>query len=101
VHITRSSESPDGRRLSARLRLGSRLTRGSLLTNEARQRQRTVRKRRQIIQIAANMMPIGTLILASVPLPPHVYRELRRQAVVSKKTTSELMTAILTGAVGK
>jgi len=52
-------------------------------------------------QIAANMMPAGTLIIANVPLPPDVYRELKRQAVVSKQTTSELMTAILTRAAGK
>jgi hypothetical protein len=52
-------------------------------------------------QIAANMMPAGTLILTSVPLPPDVYRELKRLAVVSKQTTSELMTAILTRAAGK
>jgi hypothetical protein len=52
-------------------------------------------------QIAANMMPPGTLIIANVPLPPDVYRELKRQAVVSKQTTPELMTAILTRAAGK
>jgi hypothetical protein len=52
-------------------------------------------------QIAANMMPAGTLIIANVPLPPDVYRELKRQALVSKQTTSELMTAILTRAAGK
>ena len=52
-------------------------------------------------QIAANMMQPGTLIIANVPLPPDVYRELKRQAVVSKQTTSELMTAILTRAAGK
>jgi hypothetical protein len=52
-------------------------------------------------QIAANMMPAGTLIFASVPLPPDVYRELKRQAVVSKQTTSEIMAAILTRAAGK
>jgi hypothetical protein len=52
-------------------------------------------------QIAANTMPAGTLVIANVPLPPDVYRELKRQAVVSKQTTSELMTAILTRAAGK
>jgi hypothetical protein len=52
-------------------------------------------------QIAANMMPAGTLIIANVPLPPDVYRELKRQAAVSSQTTSQLMTAILTGAAGK
>ena len=52
-------------------------------------------------QIAANMMPAGTLIVANVPLPPDVYRELNRQAVVSSQTASQLMTAILTRAAGK
>ena len=52
-------------------------------------------------QIAANMMPTGTLIIANVPLPPDVYRELKRQALVSKQTAAQLMTAILTRAAGK
>jgi len=52
-------------------------------------------------QIAANMMSAGTTIIASVPLPPDVYRELNRQAVVSSQTASQLMTAILTRAAGK
>jgi hypothetical protein len=52
-------------------------------------------------QVAANMMPAGTLIIANVPLPPDVYRELKRQAVVSSQTASQLMAAILTRAAGK
>jgi hypothetical protein len=52
-------------------------------------------------QIAANMMPAGTLIIANVPLPPDVFRELRRQAAVSNQTPAQLMTAILTRAVGR
>ena len=52
-------------------------------------------------QIAGNMLPAGTLIIANVPLPPDVYRELNRQAVVSSQTASQLMTAILTRAAGK
>jgi hypothetical protein len=52
-------------------------------------------------QIAANMMPAGTLIIANVPLPPDVYRELKKQAVVSNQTPAQLMTAILTRAAGK
>ena len=52
-------------------------------------------------QIAANMTPTGTLIIANVPLPPDVYRELRRQAVTSDQTTAQLMAAILTRAAGK
>jgi hypothetical protein len=52
-------------------------------------------------QIAATMMPAGTLIIANVPLPPDVYRELRRQAVTSDQTAAQLMAAILTRAAGK
>jgi hypothetical protein len=52
-------------------------------------------------QIAANMMPTGTLIIANVPLPPDVYRELKRQALVSRQTAAQLMTAILTRAAGR
>ena len=52
-------------------------------------------------QIAANMMPAGTLIIANVPLPPDVFRELRKQAFVSNQTPAQLMTAILTRAAGK
>jgi hypothetical protein len=36
--------------------------------------------------VAANVMPAGTLIIASVPLPPDVFRELRKQASVSNQT---------------
>jgi hypothetical protein len=52
-------------------------------------------------QIAANMMPTGTLIIANVPLPPDVYRELKRQALVSNQSAAQLMTAILTRAAGR
>jgi hypothetical protein len=52
-------------------------------------------------QIAANIMPAGTVIIANVPLPPGVYRELRSQAAASNQTTAQLMTAILTRAAGK
>jgi hypothetical protein len=52
-------------------------------------------------QIAASMMPTGSLIIANVPLPPDVYRELSSQAVASSQTTSQLMAAILTRAAGK
>jgi hypothetical protein len=52
-------------------------------------------------QIAASMMPAGTLIIANVPLPPDVYRELRRQAATSDQTTAQLMASILTRAAGK
>jgi hypothetical protein len=52
-------------------------------------------------QVGTNMMPTGTLIIANVPLPPGVYRELRSQAAASNQTTAQLMTAILTRAAGK
>ena len=52
-------------------------------------------------QITTSMMPTGALIIASVPLPPEVYRELKRQAVTSDQTTSQLLAAILTRAAGK
>jgi hypothetical protein len=52
-------------------------------------------------QIAANMMPAGTLIIANVPLPPDVYRELQKQATGSSQTAAQLMAAILTRAAGK
>jgi hypothetical protein len=52
-------------------------------------------------QIATNAMPVGTLIIANVPLPPDVYRELKKQAVGSNQTTTQLMTAILSRAAGR
>lgn len=52
-------------------------------------------------QIAASTMPAGTLIIANVPLPPDVYRDLKSQAVASNQTAAQLMAAILTRAAGK
>jgi hypothetical protein len=52
-------------------------------------------------QIASNTMPPGALIIANVPLPPAVYRELRSQAVASRQTAAELVTAILSRAAGR
>jgi hypothetical protein len=52
-------------------------------------------------QVAANAMSPGTLIIASVPLPPDVYRELRSQAAISHQTMDQLMAAILTRAAGR
>src|SRR5262245_24127874 len=52
-------------------------------------------------QIAANTLPPGTLIIANVPLPPDVFRELKSQAASSHQTTAQLMAAILTRAAGK
>jgi hypothetical protein len=52
-------------------------------------------------QIAANTMPPGTLIIASVPLPPAVYRQLRSQAADSHQTPAQLMATILARAAGR
>jgi len=52
-------------------------------------------------QIAANRLAPGTLLIASVPLPPDVFRELASQAAASGQTTTQLMAAILTRAAGK
>jgi hypothetical protein len=52
-------------------------------------------------QLAANMMPPGSLVIANVPLAPAVYRELRSQAASIGQTPAQLMTAILSRAAGK
>ena len=52
-------------------------------------------------QQLANMIPAGSLIIANVPLPPAVYRELRSQAASVGQTPAQLMTAILSRAAGK
>src|SRR5262249_41322420 len=52
-------------------------------------------------QIAANRLAPGTLLIANVPLPPDVFRELRSQAAASGQTTTQLLAAILTRAAGK
>jgi len=51
-------------------------------------------------QLAARRLPPGDLIVASVPLPPAVYRELRAQAASAGQTASQLMAAILSRAAG-
>jgi len=52
-------------------------------------------------QLAANMEPPGTLIVANIPLQPAVYRELRSQAVAVKQNPAQFMAEILTHAAGK
>jgi len=52
-------------------------------------------------QLAADTMPQGSLIIANVPLPPAVYRELRSQAAASDQTPAQLMAAILARAAGR
>jgi hypothetical protein len=49
-------------------------------------------------QLAVNMMPPGSLIIANVPLPPAVYRELRSRAVSVGQSPAQLMGAILSRA---
>ena len=51
-------------------------------------------------QLAANTMAPGTLIIANVPLPPAVYRELRNQAAKANLSPAQLMVAILSRAAG-
>jgi hypothetical protein len=52
-------------------------------------------------QIAGDIMPPGSLVIANVPLPPAVYRELRSQATSVGQTPAQLMAAILSRAAGK
>ena len=52
-------------------------------------------------QLAANLMPPGSAIIANVPLPPAVYSELRSQAASLGKTPAQLMAAILARMAGK
>ena len=51
-------------------------------------------------QLAANTLAPGTLIIANVPLPPAVYRELRSQAAKVDQSPAQLMAAILSRAAG-
>jgi hypothetical protein len=51
-------------------------------------------------QLAANTLAPGTLIVANVPLPPAVYRELRSQAAKVDQSPAQLMAAILSRAAG-
>jgi hypothetical protein len=52
-------------------------------------------------QLAADTMPQGSLIIANVPLPPAVYRELRSQAAAVDQTPAQFMAAILAKAAGR
>jgi hypothetical protein len=51
-------------------------------------------------QLAADILPPGTLIIANIPLPPAVYRELRNQAAKVGQKPAQFMGAILTRAAG-
>jgi len=51
-------------------------------------------------QLVANTVAPGTLIIANVPLPPAVYRELRSQAAKVNISPGQFMAAILSRAAG-
>jgi len=51
--------------------------------------------------LAENYLPPGSMIIAEVPLPPAVYRQLRSQAEAAGQTPSQLMASILVMAAGK
>src|SRR5262245_55727882 len=51
-------------------------------------------------QLAADMLPPGTLIIANVSLPPAVYRELRNQAAKVGQKPTQFMATVLTRAAG-
>ena len=52
-------------------------------------------------QIAGDALPAGSLIIANVPLPPAVFRELRSQAAAVHLTTAQFMADILARAAGR
>lgn len=51
-------------------------------------------------QLADNVEPAGTLIIANIPLPPPVYRELQSQAAKVGQNSAQFMAAILSRAAG-
>ena len=52
-------------------------------------------------QLAANDLPPGSMIIAEVPVPPAVYRQLRSRAAAADQTPAQFMGSILATAVGK
>jgi hypothetical protein len=52
-------------------------------------------------EIAADWRPAAKLMIAHVPLPPDIYRELEAQAKLSNLTAAQLMAAILARAAGR
>src|SRR5271156_3217554 len=52
-------------------------------------------------QLAANALPPGSMIIAEVPVPPTVYRQLRSQAAAAGQTPAQFMGSILATAAGK
>ena len=52
-------------------------------------------------QLAANDQPPGSMIIAEVPVPPAVYRQLRSQAEATGQAPAQFMGSILTAAAGR
>ena len=52
-------------------------------------------------QLSIDTMPAGSLIIANIPLPPAVYRELRSQAADVNQSPAQFMAAILAKAAGR
>jgi hypothetical protein len=52
-------------------------------------------------QLAANDLPPGSMIIAEVPVPPEIYRQLRSRAAAAGQTPAQFMGSILATAVGK
>src|SRR3954468_505059 len=52
-------------------------------------------------QLAASAMPLGSLIIANVPLPPAIYQNLSGQAEAHGQTAADFMAAILTRAAAQ
>jgi len=52
-------------------------------------------------QLAANDLPPGSMIIADIPVPPAVYRQLRSQAEAAGQTPAQYMGSILAAAAGK
>jgi hypothetical protein len=52
-------------------------------------------------QLAANDLPPGSMIIAEVPVPPEIYRQLRSRAASAGQRPAQFMGSILAAAVGK
>src|SRR5271165_5715329 len=59
------------------------------------QRWSQIRRFEKAVQQQLNEMPPGSMIVADVPLPPAVYRQLRNQAEAVGQTPAQLMASIL------
>jgi hypothetical protein len=69
---------------------------------DAQKRARVTRFSALARQLApANSLPPGSLVIATVPLSPDVYRRLSAQAGSANQTTARFMAKILTDAAGR